>query len=213
MPSPRNNVVLARVAVAVAVFGCAAERRPPEATGSHSAAKQAEAADAAPAMGAPDAGPPRDPPAVTVDSVDPARWRTALSGRAAKSLRGQPLALNETRVPWAQLIHRIHMRVHPVFADSFVPSLKSGRESKTRVELVIDPETGGLVSIGVVDASGDARFDAGALESFSRAFPLGELPAALASSDGRVYLLWEVRSDPEKACSSRFAQPMLLRFD
>lgn len=77
-----------------------------------------------------------------------------------------------------------------------------------QVELQILQSTGDVEAIGVRQRSGRDEFDIAAMAAFWSAFPL-EIPPALASPDGRVYILWEVRRD-KMACSTLFAHP--LRF-
>ena len=118
---------------------------------------------------------------------------------------------------WADFLSRIHKRVHPVFADQYLSSLDAlPRESPlndsnlaVQIELQILQRTGEIETIGVRRSSGRVEFDVAALIAFSKAFPL-EVPLSLASPDGRVYLLWELKRDA-MACSTLFARP--FRFE
>jgi hypothetical protein len=88
----------------------------------------------------------------------------------------------------------MHHRVHTDFADQglerWIAERPSGKLT-VRIEIILN-ETGELADLGIVLGSGDAT---------------------LLSADGRVYLHWEVSSDPTFACSTIGARPFLLWTD
>lgn len=114
----------------------------------------------------------------------------------------------------------IHACVHAAFVDSFLRSLRdlpkdhplSDQELAATVELVVEGETGRLADAGIVASSGVPEFDAAAVAAFTRAFPLAPVPATLWSSDGRLYVTWELKRRPEDACKRAQARAWKLRF-
>lgn len=118
---------------------------------------------------------------------------------------------------WADLINRIHARVHPLFANQYIASLNElPRDSAlndptlyAELELHIAQNTGELVMIGLRRSSGQPELDIAALAAFSQAFPL-PIPENIASADGIVYLSWEAHRD-ETSCSSISARPHRLK--
>jgi TonB family protein len=111
----------------------------------------------------------------------------------------------------------MHVRIHPIFADSFLDSLASlppthalsDRKMYTRLEIVLSKD-GQVQKMGVVRGSGMTVFDVAALDSVQRASPFGPAPAAIISKDGKVYLHWEFHRDEQYACSTMNARPFLL---
>jgi hypothetical protein len=65
--------------------------------------------------------------------------------------------------------------------------------------------------MGVVRTSGVTAFDINALEAVSKAAPFGKPPAEIVSPDGNVYVHWEFYRNPDYACSTYFAHPIILK--
>jgi TonB family protein len=147
------------------------------------------------------------------------RWRSAIENYVASVQPGNQTSLNTAAVPFARFLNQVHNQIHGMFADTFLSSLDSlpadnpmnRRDLYTNLELVLSQEDGRLVRMGVTRASGSTMFDVSALESVQRAAPFGPAPPEIVSPDGNVYLHWEFHRDPDKACSTYFARPYLLR--
>jgi hypothetical protein len=88
----------------------------------------------------------------------------------------------------------MHNRIHPIFANQFLPSLVGLPPSKptdagpedvfTALEIVLGNRQGEIVRMGVVKPSGVTDLDLGALESVSLAAPFGPPPPETLSPDG-----------------------------
>ena len=132
---------------------------------------------------------------------------------------GNTTALNTARVPFATYLNHIHNKLHPIFAEDFLPSLDNrgdkdpvNGELRTVMEVTLDPENGKLVTgkWGIVKQSGVTQFDIGALDAMERAAPFGKAPSAIISPDGFVHLHWEFHRRPEIACSTINARPFMM---
>jgi TonB family protein len=84
-------------------------------------------------------------------------------------------------------------------------------DMSTNLEIVVSPDEGRVVRMGVTKTSGVTAFDVAALESVSRAQPFGTPPKEIISPDGNVYLHWEFYRNPDYACSTYFARPFMLK--
>jgi hypothetical protein len=132
---------------------------------------------------------------------------------------GNQLTLSRATEAFAPYVSAIHTLLHPVFAEGFLVELAkipdsdpvSAPKLSTLIELVLSGETGAVVAVGVLRSSGVTAFDVGVLRSILSAGPYGRAPGAVVSSDGNVYLHWEIHRDPEVACSTRLAS--LFRID
>ncbi len=152
-------------------------------------------------------------------SIGIQRWRSAIENYVPSVKPGNQTALNTARVPFASYINDIHNRIHPIFADSFLASLDNLPKSNpmnrpdisTNIEIVLSPDDGHIVRMGVTKTSGVTAFDVAALESVQRASPFGAAPKEIVSPDGRVYLHWEFWRNPYYACSTYFARPFILK--
>ncbi|MFW5740483.1 MAG: hypothetical protein ACOC1F_08965 [Myxococcota bacterium] len=146
------------------------------------------------------------------------RWRGAIENYVSSVRPGNQTALNTARVPFATYLVRIHNRLHPVFADTFLASLDAlpfdnpinDYKLFARLEIVVDPEHGRIIKMGIIKTSGITAFDVGALDSVQRSGPFGKAPSAIVSSDGNVYLHWEFHRNPIYACSTMNARPYIL---
>jgi TonB family protein len=144
------------------------------------------------------------------------RWRSAIENYVATVQPGNQTALNAARSPFATYLNAMHLRIHPLFADSFLDSLEnlpanhplSDRKMWARLEVVLNKE-GRVIKMGVVKPSGVTSFDIAALDSVQRASPFGPAPSAIISNDDRVYLHWDFHRD-DSACTTAHARPFLL---
>ena len=189
----------------------------------------ASAANGASAAPAPE--PPGERPSVAckaphpiapmpLHAVDVDAWANAISAYRPIANSGRPVAWEGAQGELDAYLGNVHACVHAAFADSFLRSLASlSKENplsdptlEATVELVIDGESGALVQAGIVGSSGVPEFDAAAVAAFSAAFPLAPPPAATLSSDGHLYVTWELHRRPEEACRLEQARPWKLRF-
>jgi len=96
-----------------------------------------------------------------------------------------------------QYLDATHEQIHTLFADSFLPSLISLGAAHplndfslmTLVEFQI-LENGIINEVHVLRTSGQAVFDAGAVDSLYRASPFLPPPESILSYDRRVYFRW-----------------------
>lgn len=118
---------------------------------------------------------------------------------------------------FARYLFQIHARIHPIFSDDLLASLDNlprahpmnDVDLAVTIELVIEPQRGGLVRRGVVHESGITAFDIGALSAVEAAAPFGSPPSEILSSDGNVYIHWTFHRDA-MACSTRHSHPFRL---
>jgi hypothetical protein len=153
-------------------------------------------------------------------SVDVDAWANAISAYRPQANGGRPVAWEGAQGELDAYLDNVHACVHAAFADSFLRSLAtlpkenplSDPTLEATVELVIDGESGALVQAGIVGSSGVPEFDAAAVAAFGAAFPLAPPPPATLSSDGHLYVTWELHRNPEEACRREQARPWKLRF-
>jgi hypothetical protein len=146
-------------------------------------------------------------------------WRSAIENYVPHVKPGNQTALNTAQVPFALYLNQMHERIHPIFAEQFLASLDglandnplNRMDMSTNLEIILDGVDGHLLERGVTKASGVTAFDIGALDSVERAAPFGPPPSAIVSPDGHVYLHWEFWRNPDYACSTYFAKPIMLR--
>jgi TonB family protein len=127
-------------------------------------------------------------------------------------------SLNGARMDVARYLNGMHQRIHPLFSDCFLESLRALPPSDARssprlaalLEIVIG-SNGRITRMGIIRSSGVADFDIGALDSVDRAQPFALPPAAVRSADGNVYVQWDLHRDVTFACSTIGAQPFLLK--
>ena len=127
-------------------------------------------------------------------------------------------SIRDVRVELARYLNGMHKRIHPVFSECFLDSLRAlppadprnDSHLTTRLEIVIRWD-GRIRRMGVVRSSGLAAFDIGALDTVDRAQPFEPPSNAVRSRDGNVYVQWEFHRDETLACSTIGAQPFLLQ--
>ncbi|HEY3495414.1 MAG TPA: TonB C-terminal domain-containing protein [Polyangiaceae bacterium] len=147
------------------------------------------------------------------------RWRAAIENYVASVKPGNQTALNTARVPFASYLNQIHLRIHPLFAESFLDSLDdlpsthpmNRPDIATNLEIVLDRDEGRIQRMGITKTSGVTAFDVAALEAVHRAQPFGTPPREIVSPDGNVYFHWEFHRNREEACSTYFARPFILK--
>jgi hypothetical protein len=149
------------------------------------------------------------------------RWRAAITNYVASVKTGNTTALNSAQSAFGTYLHHIHNLIHPIFADGFLDSLDNtfpanhpinAQKLVTWLEIVVDGETGKIVKMGVVKASGVTAFDVAALDAVDRAGKgsFGKPPTAILSPDGNVYFHWEFHRDRPIACGTQNARPYIV---
>ncbi len=165
----------------------------------------------------------RRPPEPAADvavprAADQGKWQP-LAGYQSLVTPYNTTALRGAIRGFATYIHAIHNRIHPIFAEQDLASL-AGRPKTdalndltlmTRIEIVLDGNTGKIVRMGVIKTSGVTAYDVTVLTAIDRAAPFGKAPDEIASTDGNVYLQWEFHRDPIDACTTRNAWPFMLK--
>lgn len=148
-----------------------------------------------------------------------ARWKSAIENYVPHVKPGNRTALNTRAAPFANYLNAMHQRIHVIFADEFLASLDqrpkndplNNYEMHTDLELIINQNDGAVITMGVVRTSGVTAFDINALEAVSKASPFGKPPSEIVSPDGNVYVHWEFYRNPDYACSTYFAHPIILK--
>jgi hypothetical protein len=146
------------------------------------------------------------------------RWRAAIENYVPRVKPEFTRPVEPVAVLFGRFLNAMHNRIHPVFADTFLPALESlprehpmnRRDISTRLEIILSSVDGQVVAMGVIKTSGVTAFDIGALESVRRAAPFGKPPREIVSADSHVYVHWEFHRNPYYACSTYFARPCLL---
>ncbi|MGO8991992.1 MAG: TonB family protein [Polyangiaceae bacterium] len=124
--------------------------------------------------------------------------------------------LGAAGVDYARYLNDMHNRIHPVFMG-FLESLDKlppesplhDKKLVTRLEIVLGPD-GRILKMGVVKTSGNEDMDALALEAVDRAAPFAPIPTSIASTDGNLYVHWELHRDGVFGCSTMNARPFRL---
>jgi hypothetical protein len=214
---PERFGALFGVVFAIAAPACAVSKRPPAETSIvHGSAVAPSASAPSPAVvpvdteaAAPLAASPVAVAPATEPKNGPPFWPKATS-------RG----IGEVKVDFYKYLQHVHVRIHPIFAEQFLPSLAKLPPSdplhstslSTTIAVVVRGKNGALEGSQVVTSSGVQAFDAGALDALRRAFPADAPPASCWSSDERVYFTWTFLSSPE-ACGTWLSQPFKLDFE
>jgi outer membrane biosynthesis protein TonB len=155
-----------------------------------------------------------------LSSVNIDDWANALAGYKPQANSGRPVAWEGAEAELRAYLEAVHACVHVAFFESFLASLDAlpknhplaDPELATTLEIVIDGESGSLADIGIVASSGVPELDAAAVAAFHHAFPLEPPPPSTLSSDGRLYVTWELHRSREQACSAASARAWKLRF-
>jgi hypothetical protein len=98
-------------------------------------------------------------------------------------------------------------RIHAAFGAKYpCPSYatsagaSSGGDLRTRLEIVLESDTGKVSRVSVLATSGVTTFDAAVLGAVGESSPFGKVPEALVSPDGLAYIHWEYRKRSARAC-------------
>ncbi len=155
--------------------------------------------------------------------------RDVLAANAPAPVRGDTISLGSVRmgnqrplkaiaVPFATYLVKIHIPIHRAFSDKALGTLDALASNDplnnprlvTRLELVLDGATGAIARLEVVKPSSVAAFDALAKDAVGQAGPFGEAPPEIRSSDGNVYVHWDLGREPTFGCAPVHARPFLL---
>ena len=147
------------------------------------------------------------------------RWKSAIENYVPHVKASNVTALNTRAAPFASYLNAMHQRIHVIFADEFLVALDqrpkndpiNNYEMHTELELIMNQTDGSVITMGVIKTSGVTAFDINALEAVNKASPFGKPPAEIVSPDGNVYVHWEFYRDPNYACSTYFARPIILK--
>ncbi len=152
---------------------------------------------------------PDGPPDWTADPTADAR----VAASDAPLFPAAALQQGSTDIAFGQYLASVHTCLHPVFAKSFLDSLEpqpddplSNKTLVAAADLLIDGHSGALTRVRLRRHSGSAAFDRAALIALLHSFPVQPVPPEVVSSDGNVYLLWELHRDRDEACSTYFAR-------
>ncbi len=160
------------------------------------------------------------PPGDSWQEVTLDRWLPAIEDYKACVNAGNQVGIGAAAVDFAKYLNRIHNRVHPIFAGSYLPFLDrlDGAAARlpneklvVKIEMVLSGADGSIVSMGVIASSGLTAFDVSALESVFRAAPFGAPEPTILSPDGNVYVHWQLWRNTAFACSTYFMRPYKLR--
>jgi hypothetical protein len=157
---------------------------------------------------------PRSPPPDPVVHADFERWRASLEDYVPVVRIDNQRAMGNADAAFVLYLRQMHATIHPAFATLFLDADVTSDALDdvtlvTRIEVVLDGETGRIVSEGVVQTSGVTGFDIAGLEAIERGQPYGGAPEGIRSSDGRVYVDWEFHRAAD-ACSPDNARPYVL---
>jgi TonB family protein len=163
--------------------------------------------------------PPLATPLLPHRSLNIEEWRSSNAFADAyvpQVQRDNVVSLKGVAVPFAIYINEIHSRLHSSFGEELqaareaYPELRTAADLIVHVEIVLDQENGRLARLGVFKSSGSSVFDAVALAALRRAAPFGAPPPSIVSPGGKVYIHWDLHTDPFEACATRNTRPYLL---
>ena len=143
-------------------------------------------------------------------------FRAAIENFVPHVRPGNQTALNAAASPFADYLTEVHIRIHREFADRFlrgIPAIGSSPFSDfslyTKLEIVLNAD-GSIHRVGIIKTSGFLLFDHGAFNSVMRGQPYPAPPAAIKSTDGRVYFHWGFYRN-ERQCGTFNAEPFILK--
>lgn len=112
---------------------------------------------------------------------------------------GNHTSVNASAAEHASYIARMHRTIHANWGHGFLPRLERNFPSShplndeslmTRVEIVIDADTGEVLETVRIQPSGNELFDAEALNIARNVGDQPDPPDSIVSPDGRVYIHW-----------------------
>ncbi len=167
---------------------------------------------------APDGARARRPPSTPWSPPAPNEWQPLLRNYAPRVTIANRRQLLSAKVPFAVWLSAVHRAVHPFFADGYLSFLdtlpcddpQNDPTLTTTLELVVAGDTGHLLHVAIAHSSGLDAFDEAATTAFARAAPFPIAPAPIRSTDGNVYVRWDILRDEVYACSVLKVLPVLL---
>jgi outer membrane biosynthesis protein TonB len=76
----------------------------------------------------------------------------------------------------------------------------SGSDLRTRLEIVLEPDTGKVARVGVLASSGVTAFDDAVLGAVGESAPFGKVPEVVVSPDRLAYIHWEYWQKSARPC-------------
>jgi hypothetical protein len=147
------------------------------------------------------------------------KWAQAMAPHTTQVTDHNQLPIGNKRGTLARYLNTIHQHIHPLYERGWLRALELAHDTaiddassgaSATLELTIAGEEGALRQLIVLETNATPAFVRGALESISRAAPFGAPPDEILSSDGNLYVQWQLFRDPAYACSTYFARPFIL---
>jgi TonB family protein len=135
---------------------------------------------------------------------------------APSSVDGLPVEASwRTLRPYGYM-NALHQGFHDFFAKPLAAPTMWPQDSplndptlRVVLRIVIDA-SGRLARVTVLKTSGNADYDAYALQAVRKGSPYPAVPPELLSSNGRFYVDWAMNRETTSACSTLNARPLLL---
>lgn len=134
---------------------------------------------------------------------------------------GNHTAVNAHANPAATYLARIHAQIHRQWADGYLMYLDTREpmssplqdpDLHTKLEYVIDANSGEVEKVNIVETSGNSAYDAAAITISFAAGPHRAPPADVVSPNGKVYVHWNFWRN-QKQCGIFGAEVFLLDKD
>lgn len=125
--------------------------------------------------------------------------RASLENHANEVKPGNHTSVNAKKSVYADYIGRIHRKIHRRWGDEYLPHLDrnmprghelSDPTLKTKLEFVVEADSGEVDAVNIVESSGQTMFDAEAIDVGHAVGPHEDPPDEIVSPDGKVYIHW-----------------------
>lgn len=144
-----------------------------------------------------------------------AMMRSSLENFTGAVRSGNQSELGTRAHPFAGYIAKMHQQIHRFWGFGFLAglSLRAGSPYNdytlwTGVEIALKDD-GQVDRLVIRHPSGNASFDAAALDAVMSSAPFPPPPAVIKSRDGKVYLDWRFHRD-DRQCATDFVEPHIL---
>ncbi len=130
--------------------------------------------------------------------------KASLENMISEVKPGNHTSVNANKAVYAGYIGAIHRRIHARWANEYLPMLDtrqtfdqnlSNPTLMTKLEFVIDAESGLFEAVNIVSSSGVLSFDAEAIDTAWSVGQRPNAPAAIVSPNGKVYVHWSFWRD------------------
>lgn len=130
--------------------------------------------------------------------------RASLENHITEVKPGNHTGVNAKAAVYASYISRIHRKIHQRWGATYLPHLDSNMPRghplnnprlNSKLEFVIDAESGSVDAVNIVDSSGEMMFDAEAVAISHAIGPHRSPPGEIVSPDGKVYIHWNFWRD------------------